>query len=199
MSAITDIRRPRFARAYIRAAQTAEQRGATEHRRRLLQGLHGPVFELGAGHGLNFPHYPPEVTEVIAIEPEPTLRACATEMATNSPVPVRVLPGNADAVPLAEESVDAVVASLVLCSVPNQDRARRTAPCAATPAASFASTRMSSPAANPNVYYCNSQTTAAYGPGSPAAATPPATPAPRSSTPASRSKRATGSCSPRLT
>jgi hypothetical protein len=73
MSATTDLRRPRFARMYIRTARTAEQCGATEHRRRLLQGLSGTVLELGAGHGLYFPHYPREVTEVIAIEPEPTL------------------------------------------------------------------------------------------------------------------------------
>jgi ubiquinone/menaquinone biosynthesis C-methylase UbiE len=38
-------------------------------------------------------------------------------------VPVRVLPGVADALPLEDESVDAAVASLVLCSVPDQDRA----------------------------------------------------------------------------
>jgi hypothetical protein len=52
-----------------------EERGVAEHRRLLLEGLRGTVVELGAGHGLNFPHYPTEVAEVIAIEPEPTLRA----------------------------------------------------------------------------------------------------------------------------
>jgi ubiquinone/menaquinone biosynthesis C-methylase UbiE len=123
MNAAADLRRPRFARMYIRTAKTAEQRGATEHRRRLLQGLNGTVVELGAGHGLNFPHYPPDVTEVIAIEPEPTLRARAAEMAATAPVPVRVLPGIADKVPLEDESVDAAVVSLVLCSVPDQHRA----------------------------------------------------------------------------
>ncbi|HEX2465189.1 MAG TPA: SAM-dependent methyltransferase, partial [Thermoanaerobaculia bacterium] len=66
-----DSPRPRFARMYMRSAASAEQRGATDHRRRLLQGLSGTVVEIGAGHGLNFALYPPEVTEVIAIEPEP--------------------------------------------------------------------------------------------------------------------------------
>jgi ubiquinone/menaquinone biosynthesis C-methylase UbiE len=119
----TDHARPRFARVYMRAAAGAERRGATAHRRRLLEGLEGTVLELGAGHGLNFPHYPPTVTEVIALEPEPTLRARATGAAATAAVPIRMLGGVADEVPLGDASVDAAVASLVLCSVPDQDRA----------------------------------------------------------------------------
>ena len=121
MIATTDLPRPRFARMYQRVAQNAERRGATEHRRRLLQGLGGTVLELGAGHGLNFPHYPADVSEVIAIEPEPTLRSKASEAAATAPVPVRVLSGTADELPIEDETMDAAVASLVLCSVPDQD------------------------------------------------------------------------------
>jgi ubiquinone/menaquinone biosynthesis C-methylase UbiE len=89
----------------------------------VLRGLSGTILEVGAGHGLNFPHYPAEVTEVIAVEPEPTLRERATEAAARAPVPIRVLPGIADELPSDDESVDAAVASLVLCSVPDQGRA----------------------------------------------------------------------------
>jgi SAM-dependent methyltransferase len=119
----TDLPRPRFARMYLGAAARAERRGATEHRQRLLARLEGTVVELGAGNGLNFPHYPPEVTEVVAVEPEPTLRAEAQRAATQAAVNVRVCPGVADELPLADASVDAAVASLVLCSVPDQSRA----------------------------------------------------------------------------
>jgi ubiquinone/menaquinone biosynthesis C-methylase UbiE len=119
----TDLARPRFARMYVRTAKAAEQRGATEHRRRLLEGLSGTVVEIGAGHGLNFPHYPETVDELIAIEPEPTLRARAQAAAADAPVPVRVLAGVADELPLEDASADAAVASLVLCSVPDQERA----------------------------------------------------------------------------
>jgi ubiquinone/menaquinone biosynthesis C-methylase UbiE len=117
--------RPRFAKAYMRMSAGAEARGAAEHRRRLLEGLSGTVLELGAGHGLNFQHYPAEVGEVIAIEPEPTLRSRASEAARGSDVRVRVrvLAGVADELPLETASVDAAVASLVLCSVPDQDLA----------------------------------------------------------------------------
>jgi ubiquinone/menaquinone biosynthesis C-methylase UbiE len=120
---MTDIARPRFARMYIRTAPAAEKRGATGHRRRLLDGLSGTVVEIGAGQGLNFPHYPPEVREVIAVEPEPTLRHEAEAAAASSSVPARVVAGVADELPVDDASADAVVASLVLCSVPDQQRA----------------------------------------------------------------------------
>lgn len=117
----SDIARPRFARMYLRSAPSAEERGATDHRRRLLQGLSGTIVEIGAGHGLNFPHYPLEVTEVVAIEPEPTLRNHSDAAAATARVPIRVVAGLAEELPLEDESADAVVASLVLCSVSDQD------------------------------------------------------------------------------
>jgi ubiquinone/menaquinone biosynthesis C-methylase UbiE len=123
MTTSADLPRPRFARMYQRSSQNAERRGGTEHRRRLLEGLTGTVVEVGAGHGLNFPHYPTTVNQVIAVEPEPTLRAQATSAAAGAPIPVQVLAGTADELPLDDDSVDAAVASLVLCSVPDQDRA----------------------------------------------------------------------------
>ena len=60
---------PRFAQAYLRVAPKAEARGATGHRRELLADLSGVVCEVGAGSGLNFAHYPPEVSQVYAVEP----------------------------------------------------------------------------------------------------------------------------------
>jgi SAM-dependent methyltransferase len=123
MTTATDQPKPRFARMYMKVAETADARGANDHRRRLLEGLHGTVVEIGAGHGLNFAHYPPAVTDVIAIEPEPTLRAHAEAAAAKAPVAVRVVSGDADGLPVAEGGADAAVASLVLCSVPDQQRA----------------------------------------------------------------------------
>jgi ubiquinone/menaquinone biosynthesis C-methylase UbiE len=81
------------------------------------------VIEVGAGNGLNFRHYPAEVTEVVAVEPEPYLRAKAEEAARNAPVSVRVEPGLADALPFPDGEFDAAVCSLVLCSVPDLPRA----------------------------------------------------------------------------
>jgi ubiquinone/menaquinone biosynthesis C-methylase UbiE len=113
-------RHPIFARVYQRVAAACEKAGAAEYRKRMLIGLSGRVVELGAGDGLNFGHYPDTVTEVVAVEPEPFLRARAAEQAGRAPVPVNVIDGTADAIPLPDASVDAAVASLVLCSVPDQ-------------------------------------------------------------------------------
>ena len=114
------VRHPLFARMYQRIAAAAEAAGAAEHRTRLLADLSGRVVEVGAGNGMNFRHYPTSVTEVVAVEPEPYLRARAEEAAAQAAVPVRVLDGTSTSIPLADASIDAGVASLVLCSVPDQ-------------------------------------------------------------------------------
>jgi ubiquinone/menaquinone biosynthesis C-methylase UbiE len=119
----TKVRHPIFARMYARIGAAAEAKGAGEHRSELLAGLSGRVIEVGAGTGLNFPHYPASVRQVVAIEPEPLLRKLATEAAAATPVPVRVIDGVADALPVEDGSFDAGVASLVLCSVPDQTTA----------------------------------------------------------------------------
>lgn len=91
-----------------------------QRRQMLLTGLTGEVVEVGAGDGLNFPHYPPAVIHVLAVEPEPHLRRLAGEAARQAPVPVEVVDGLAERLPFADASADAVVASLVLCSVADQ-------------------------------------------------------------------------------
>lgn len=118
-----EVRHPLFARLYDRTAAMAEDQGAAEHRQRLLAGLEGRVLEVGAGNGLNFEHYPTTVSEVLAVEPEDFLRGRAELAAEQVPVPVEVVDGLADRLPAEDASFDAVVASLVLCSVPDQDRA----------------------------------------------------------------------------
>jgi ubiquinone/menaquinone biosynthesis C-methylase UbiE len=111
---------PIFARVYARMSAALEQSGATGHRRRLLAGLSGQVLEVGAGDGMNFPHYPPQVTRVLAVEPEPYLRKIAERNAARARVPVMVVDGTAESIPAADGSFDAAVVSLVLCAVPDQ-------------------------------------------------------------------------------
>jgi SAM-dependent methyltransferase len=111
---------PTFARAYLRVAEVADARGTGEHRRRLVAGLSGTVLEVGVGPGGSFRHYPREVAAVVALEPEPTLRQHALRAAGTASVPVGLVAGTAEQPPLAPGSVDAVVYSLVLCSVPDQ-------------------------------------------------------------------------------
>jgi SAM-dependent methyltransferase len=101
----------------------ADRRGGLEHRRRLLAGLRGSVIEVGAGNGLNFAHYPAEVTGVLAVEPDDTMRGLAERAAAAAPVPVRVVAGHAETLPAADGGFDNAVASLILCSVPDLGRA----------------------------------------------------------------------------
>lgn len=122
-SASDQVHHPIFARFFARLSVKAEAAGQGEHRRELLAGLSGRVIELGAGNGLNFSYYPSSVAEVVAVEPESYLRELAIEAASAAPVPVRVVDGVADRLPVEASSFDAGVASLVLCSVPDQGRA----------------------------------------------------------------------------
>lgn len=115
---------PYFARFYARLSVNADERaGVGELRTELLAGLSGRVIEIGAGNGLNFAHYPAAVSEVVAIEPERHLRQLGAAAALRADVPVDVVPGTAEALPVKSESFDAAVASLVLCSVGDVPRA----------------------------------------------------------------------------
>jgi ubiquinone/menaquinone biosynthesis C-methylase UbiE len=124
MAQSTDtVHHPIFARLYERLSASEDRRGAALHRAELLASLTGRVIEVGAGNGRNFAHYPSGVTEVLAIEPEPRLRASARSRVAGARVPVQVVDGVADRLPAEDRSFDAGVASLVLCTVPDQDAA----------------------------------------------------------------------------
>ncbi|MFF5992632.1 class I SAM-dependent methyltransferase [Prauserella flavalba] len=119
------VHHPIFARFYSRLSRALERGGMAEHRQALLAGLSGTVLEVGAGNGLNFAHYPGTVDRVIAVEPEPHLRQLAESESRKAAVPVEVVDGVAERLPVEDGSADAVVASLVLCSVPDQAVALR--------------------------------------------------------------------------
>ncbi|MFE9722630.1 class I SAM-dependent methyltransferase [Streptomyces sp. NPDC005794] len=118
------VHHPVFARFYARMSVVADVKGGVAgHRDELLAGLSGRVIEIGAGNGLNFAHYPGAVSEVVAIEPERNLRQLAAGAALRAEVPVDVVPGTAEALPVRSEAFDAAVASLVLCTVRDLPRA----------------------------------------------------------------------------
>jgi hypothetical protein len=63
------VNNPLFARYFARFGGRNEERGNRELRQEMLAGLSDRVLEVGPGNGLNFPHYPPSVQEVVAVEP----------------------------------------------------------------------------------------------------------------------------------
>ena len=89
-----------------------------------LAGLSGRVLEVGAGTGTNFAFYPPSVQQVIALEPEIALAPKARQAAAEAPVPVTVIESTIEGMPDAEP-FDAVVCSLVLCSVADPESVLR--------------------------------------------------------------------------
>lgn len=118
-------RHPVFARLYPAMARAMDRGGLAVHRATLLSGLTGRVIEAGAGDGRNFRHYPATVTRVLAVEPEPRLRKLAQDAAAGAPVPVTVIDGRAEHLPAEDGGADAVVVSLVLCSIPDPATALR--------------------------------------------------------------------------
>lgn len=119
-----DVHHPLFARFFDRLSRVIEPE-AGPYRDELVSGLLGQVLELGAGNGINFSHYPASVEKLVAIEPEPYLRAKAERAARSAQIAVEVRAGVADELDLPDSSVDAAVACLVLCTVPDQSRALR--------------------------------------------------------------------------
>src|SRR3954462_11566053 len=102
----TNVKHPLFAGCYPRIPAGVESHGAAEHRRELLDGITGRVIEVGAGPGINFAHYPDTVTEVVAVEPEPKLRALAQQAASTAAVPITVVDGTAERLPVEDGSFD---------------------------------------------------------------------------------------------
>jgi SAM-dependent methyltransferase len=106
---------PFFARVWTMMA-SHEPESLKRLRRENLAGLTGRVLEVGAGTGTNFELYPDTVTEVVAVEPERRRAELAKKAAAAAPVPVTV---STDTVEQFSdgEPFDAVVCSLVLCSI----------------------------------------------------------------------------------
>src|SRR5437763_409999 len=114
------VNHPVFARFMSSLAKLEDRTGGDRLWRELFEGMSGQVVDIGPGNGVPFAHYPSEVTEVLAVEPEEYMRQQAGEAAANAPVPVKVIDGLADAIPAADASFDVAVTGRVLCSVPDQ-------------------------------------------------------------------------------
>lgn len=89
------------------------------HKRAAFAGMRaGTVLEIGAGTGANF-GYLPEGTHLYAVEPSLRMHERLRRRAAASGIPLTVLGTGAEAIPLPDDSVDEVICSLVLCTVPD--------------------------------------------------------------------------------
>ena len=94
------------------------QRRLAPYRNRVVSGATGRVLEVGIGSGLNLPFYGDKVAQIIGLEPSPTLLGMANEAARKSQIPLRLVEGTAEAIPIENQSVDAVVTTWTMCSIP---------------------------------------------------------------------------------
>jgi ubiquinone/menaquinone biosynthesis C-methylase UbiE len=93
-------------------------------RAELLRDLTGHVLEVGAGTGHNVPHYPRSLERLVLSEPDPHMRRrLVRRLRVHDWGRAEVLDASLDRLPLPDASFDVVVGTLVLCSVPRQDRA----------------------------------------------------------------------------
>jgi ubiquinone/menaquinone biosynthesis C-methylase UbiE len=108
---------PRFTNIVLGGSEFARVRA------RVAAGLEGEVLEVGFGSGLNVPHYPPEVKRVQAIDPATAGRKLAAKRVAASPVPIEYAGLDGQALPLGPASVDHVLITWTLCTIPDVESA----------------------------------------------------------------------------
>jgi ubiquinone/menaquinone biosynthesis C-methylase UbiE len=117
---------PLFARFYDRLLSGSEEAGLRDLRAGLLERASGRTLEIGAGTGLDLPHYTDSVSELVLAEPDPHMAARMRERVESgsfAPARIEVIEAPAEELPFDDGSFDTVVSTLVLCTVADPDRA----------------------------------------------------------------------------
>ena len=96
-----------------------------DERRRCLEPVAGTVLEVGFGSGLNLPFYPASVAKVIGVDPSSTLARLARKRIEAAPFPVEMVGLSAETLPMGDESVDTIVSTFTLCTIPDAGSALR--------------------------------------------------------------------------
>jgi ubiquinone/menaquinone biosynthesis C-methylase UbiE len=95
------------------------QKALASNRARTVPGAQGRVLEIGIGSGLNLPFYTARMQEVVGLDASPQLLTMAQEIGRKVATPVRLLEGPAEVIPLETGSVDTVVTTWTMCSIPD--------------------------------------------------------------------------------
>jgi SAM-dependent methyltransferase len=114
-----------FALLYDPFVWVGEWTGLRAHRKQLLSRARGCTLEIGSGTGLNLPHYPDDLDELVLAEPDIAMRARLEKRLTRSSRRARLIDATAERLPFPDGSVDTVVSTLVLCTVDAPDTALR--------------------------------------------------------------------------
>lgn len=111
-----------FAASYDFMLRSIERRSLARRRLQLLEGLGGRVLDVGAGTGANLPYFA-KADHVTLAEPDGAMRAKMAAKLDAAAVPVELSDAAAEQMPFPDASFDAVVCTLVLCTVDDPDRA----------------------------------------------------------------------------
>jgi ubiquinone/menaquinone biosynthesis C-methylase UbiE len=112
-----------FSAIYDPLLWVAERAGMARRRAALLEQARGQVLELGAGTGLNLPHYPEGLEELVLTEPSPPMVARLERRAKHSGTASSVMAADAERLPFEDDRFDTVISTLVLCTVDEPQRA----------------------------------------------------------------------------
>jgi ubiquinone/menaquinone biosynthesis C-methylase UbiE len=115
-----------FALWYPIVCGLSERAGQSETRAQLVGQARGRTLEIGAGSGLNLPHYSEQVTELVVSEPSPHMLGHLRSTLDSAPPPVgswELIQTGAESLPFADDSFDTAVGTYVHCTIPDPDRA----------------------------------------------------------------------------
>lgn len=99
--------------------QSMRDRRLVPYRQWVLANARGRVLEIGVGTGINLPLYGPPTERVIAIDPAPALLKRARRAAKGARVPVEIVQASAEHLPLDDQSIDTIVSTWTMCSLPD--------------------------------------------------------------------------------
>lgn len=102
---------------------TMRQNGFAPYRARAAEQANGHVLEIGIGSGLNLPYFGSGVTRIVGLDPSPKLLAFAREAGFRMAIPLELVQGSAEVMPIESRSIDTVVTTWTMCSIPNLDGA----------------------------------------------------------------------------
>jgi ubiquinone/menaquinone biosynthesis C-methylase UbiE len=88
-------------------------------RKQIMPWVRGEVLEVGIGSALNAPHYPDGLVRVTGLEPDAGMLSLAEERLEECRVPVDIVQGSAEMIPLPDASVDSVLMTFSLCTIPD--------------------------------------------------------------------------------
>lgn len=110
-----------FALLYDPFIWVGERAGLRAHRKSLLSGARGRTLEIGGGTGLNLPHYPDDLDDLVMAEPDAAMRSRLEKRLTRSSRRTQLVDAPAERLPFPDRSIDTVVSTLVLCTVDAPD------------------------------------------------------------------------------